>query len=78
MIVTIDVEALRQDMLSDSQAAFYGGGFGGAMFESFEIERATPQELANMAQRKGIDLRPYIIDEEEEEEQTSDWDPFSW
>lgn len=78
MIVTIDVEALRQDMLSDSRAAFYGGGFGGAMFESFEIERATPQELANMAQRKGIDLRPYIIDEEEEEEKSSDWDPFSW
>lgn len=78
MIVTIDVEALRRDMLSDSMGAFYGGGFGGAMFESFEIERATPQELADMAVRKGIDLRPYIIDEEEEEEQAPGWDPYSW
>ena len=78
MIVTIDVDALRQDMLADSRGAFYGGGFGGAMMDSFEIERATPQELVNIAQRKGIDIRQYIIDEEEEEESKSEWDPFSW
>lgn len=60
--VTIDVEKLRQDMLRDCYGAFYGGGFGGAMFESFEIERATPQELVDMVQRKGIDMTRYIID----------------
>ena len=49
-------------MLRDSQAAFYGGGFGGAMYESFEIERATPQQLVDMAERKGIDLTWYICD----------------
>ena len=76
--VTIDVEALRRDLLADSYGAFYGGGFGGAMIESFEIERATPQELADIAQKKGIDVRQYIIDEDEEEETKSDWDPFSW
>lgn len=63
MYITIDVEKLRQDMLSDSRAAFFGGGFGGAMYESFEIERSTPQELVEMAQRKGIDLRQYACDE---------------
>ena len=60
MYVTIDIEKLRQDMLRDSQAAFYGGGFGGAMYESFEIERATPQQLVDLAERKGIDLTRYI------------------
>lgn len=60
--ITIDPEELRQDMLADSRAAFYGGGFGGALYESFEIERATPQELVEMAQRKGIDLTRYICD----------------
>ena len=75
--VTIDVEALRRDLLADSYGAFYGGGFGGAMMDSFEIERATPQQLADIAQRKGIDVRQYIIDEEEEEPK-SNWDPFSW
>ena len=57
--ITIDPEELRQDMLNDSRAAFYGGGFGGAMYESFEIERATPQELVEIAQRKGIDVTRY-------------------
>lgn len=75
--VTIDVEALRRDLLADSYGAFYGGGFGGAMMDSFEIERATPQQLADIAQRKGIDVRQYIIDEEEEETKPN-WDPFSW
>ena len=75
--VTIDVEALRRDLLADSYGAFYGGGFGGAMMDSFEIERATPPQLADIAQRKGIDVRQYIIDEEEEETNPN-WDPFSW
>ena len=75
MFVTIDVEALRRDLLADSRAAFYGGGFGGAMMESFEIERATPQELADIATRKGIDLSAYIIDKEESE---PEWNTFSW
>jgi hypothetical protein len=60
--VTIDVEALRRDLLADSYGAFYGGGFGGAMMDSFEIERATPQQLADIAQRKGIDLTRYACD----------------
>ena len=78
--VTNNVEALRQDLLAESRAAFYGGGFGGAMYESFEIERATPQELVNIAERWGIDVRAYIVDdeEEEEEESASAWDPFRW
>ena len=57
--ITIDVEELRQDLLNDSYGAFYGGGFGGAMYESFEIEQATPEELVRIAQRKGINLLRY-------------------
>ncbi len=76
--VTIDVEALRRDLLADSEAAFYGGGFGGALMECAEIERASAQELADMAQRRGIDVRQYIIDDEEKEETKPEWDPFSW
>jgi hypothetical protein len=60
--ITIDVEELREDLIWDSRAAFYGGGFGGAMYESFEIERATPEELVRIAQRKGIDLTRYACD----------------
>lgn len=60
--ITIDSEELRQDMFADSRAAFYGGGFGGALYESFEIERAIPQKLVEMAQRKRIDLIRYAHD----------------
>ena len=79
MYVTIDTEALRQELLDDSRAAFYGGGFGGALYESFAIERATPQELADLAQSRGMDLRPYIIDETPEEDRSEQgWNPFRW
>ena len=38
----------------------FGGGFGGAMYASFEIERAEGQELVDLAERMGYDLTPYI------------------
>ena len=60
--ITIDIEELRRDLINDSRGAFYGGGFGGAMYESFEIERATPEELIRIAQRKGINLLQYACD----------------
>ena len=41
----IDIESLRNDLKNDSLGAFYGGGFGGALIESFQIEKATPEEL---------------------------------
>ena len=47
-------------MLNDCRGAWYGGGFGGAMYASFEIERAEGQELVDLAERMGYDLTPYI------------------
>lgn len=76
--VTIDAEALRRDLLAESRAAFFGGGFGGALYESFEIERATPQELADIATRWGLDVRQYIVDEAQEGEQDSFRAPWRW
>lgn len=63
MRANVDIERLRQDMLNDCYGAFYGGGFGGAMFSSFEIERAGGQELVDLAQRMGYNLLEYIIGE---------------
>lgn len=59
--ITIDVVRLQRDMKNDAMGAFFGGGFGGAMIEASDIERASPEELVEMAQRKGIDLRKYSI-----------------
>lgn len=57
--IEIDIDELRRDMLNDSYGAFYGGGFGGALIEAFDVENASPKELVKLAQRKGIDLRKY-------------------
>lgn len=56
----LDIEKLKKDMENDSLGAFYGGGFGGAMMEAFDIQRADPQELVDMALQKGWDLNPYV------------------
>ena len=59
--VTIDVERLRDDLREEDLGAYFGGGFGGALMEVFDIESATPEELVQMAQERGFDLRNYIL-----------------
>lgn len=58
----IDVDELREDMKQDCYGAFFGGGFGTALIESSDIESASPEELVEIAQRKGIDLSKYEIE----------------
>ena len=62
IILTIDIDRLREDLRDDDLGAFYGAGFGGALMESFDIERATPEELVQIAQDRGVDLRKYMVD----------------
>ena len=56
---SIDIEKLREDMKDDCLGAYFGGGFGAALIESFDVEKASPEELVKMAQKNGIDLRRY-------------------
>ena len=62
IILTIDIDRLREDLRDDDLAGFYGGGFGGALMESFDIDRSTPEEVVQIAQDRGIDLRRYVVD----------------
>ena len=57
--MTIDIEDLRKDLKQECYGAFFAGGFGGALLESFDIERATPEELVEIAEKKGIVLKKY-------------------
>ena len=57
----IDIDKLRKDMLDNCYGAFFVGDFGGALVESVDIEKATDEELVEMAMRQGIDLRRYEI-----------------
>ena len=60
--VTIDIDRLRDDLRSEDLGAYFGGGFGGALMEAFDIDRATPEELVKIAQDKGINLRRYVVE----------------
>ena len=57
----IDIARLRQDLEDECYGAFFGGGFGGALMESFEIEDASPEELIQIARRNNVDLEQYEI-----------------
>ena len=59
--ITIDVDRLRDDMRDECLGAYFGGGFGAALIESFDVDRVTPEKLVEMAQNQGIDLRRYKI-----------------
>lgn len=59
----IDIERLRQDLKNNYLGLFYGGGFGGALITSFQIDNLTEEELINLAIKSGIDITNYIIKE---------------
>ena len=59
--IIIDIDKLRDDMLDESYGAFFGGGFGGALIEAEDVKRASPKELIEMAERKGVDLMDYQV-----------------
>lgn len=58
----IDVDKLREDMRNEDLGAFFGGGFGGALVEAIDIEKASDEELVDMALKQGIDLRKYEVE----------------
>lgn len=57
--LSIDVERLREDMREDCLWAYFGGGFGAALVESIDVNKASPEDLVKMARYKGIDLKKY-------------------
>ncbi len=59
--MAIDIDALRKAVKEECYAACFGGGIGPALLESFDADRATPQQLIEMARRWGIDLRQFEI-----------------
>ncbi len=50
------IEELRQRLIDDLEPAYFVGGFGGAILEVEEIRRATPEELIEIARRKGYQI----------------------
>lgn len=56
----IDYERLRRDMREEAMGAAFMGGFGGGLSQAGEIDRLSPEELVEKAQRMGIRLSRYM------------------
>ena len=56
----IDVSGLRRDMKDYYGTAMFNG-FPMAVMDLSKVERLSDQELVELAQRNGVDLRKYII-----------------
>lgn len=62
MEVMIDIDALRDAVRDECLAAHFGGGIGPGLLEAFDADRASPQELIDMAARWGIDPLRFRVD----------------
>ena len=56
----IDVSRLRRDMEDNYGTAMFNG-FPMAVMDLSKVERMSDQELVELAQKNGVDLRKYIL-----------------
>lgn len=57
----IDIDQLRKDMMDDYGTAMFND-FPMAVMELSEIERASDEELLEIAQNRGVDLEEYVLE----------------
>lgn len=55
----IDTDRLRRDLMDYYGTAMFSG-FPMAVFDLSRIERASDDELIEIAQKNGVDLREYV------------------
>ena len=60
-LVEIDIDRLRKDVENYYMSGFVVTGFGAAFMEASDVSTASDDELIEMAQKAGFDLRKYII-----------------
>ncbi len=63
MKIEIDVDQLREGLL-DRAGSAAGVGFPAAMLDVVDIEDESPQELLARAEREGLDLSDFAVDDE--------------
>ena len=63
MKIEVDVDQLRESLL-DRAGSEAGAGFPAAMLDVVDIEDESPQELLARAEREGLDLRDFAVDDD--------------
>ena len=62
--ITVDVDALREYMLDRAGTAAFAG-FPAAMADVVAIDGMDGYELCRAAEREGVDLRDFAVDEDD-------------
>ena len=71
--INVDMDQLREGLL-DRAGSAAGAGFPAAMLDVIDIEDESPQELLARAEREGLDLRDFVVDDEDDGYDTDeDW-----
>lgn len=65
MKIEVDVGQLRESLL-DRAGSATAAGFPAAMLDVMDIEDESPQELLARAEREGLDLRDFAVDDDAE------------
>lgn len=56
----IDIERLRNDLINYFEGAYFVGGFGAALIDVSEVERASDYQVVQTAINNNFDLNNYI------------------
>lgn len=65
MKIEVDADQLRESLLDRASRAA-GVGFPAAMLDVMDIEDELPQELLARAEREGLNLRDFAVDDDAE------------
>ena len=65
MKLDVDVDQLREGLL-DRAGSAAGVDFPAALLDVMDIEDESPQELLARAEREGLDLRDFAVDDEDD------------
>ena len=58
--MNIDIEKLGKVLLDECAGAYFAGGFGMVLIEPFDIERATTEQLIEIARQKELNIENYL------------------
>ncbi len=63
MKIEVDVDQLRESLIDHAGSAS-GVGFPAAMLDVVDVEDESPQELLAQAEREGLDLRDFVVEDD--------------
>ena len=66
MKIDVDVDQLRESLL-DRAGSAAGVGFPAAMLDVMDIEDESPQDLLARAEREGLDLRDFAVEDDDDD-----------